>query len=76
MYNSVRPLLLNFQFPLSTQVIFFSAEKPSRQWLRGVHESAAGKNTTAKEESTLAGTTSLLACRALSLLSPLVVEQI
>jgi len=34
MYNSVRPLLLNFQFPLSTQVIFFSAEKPTanQQW--------------------------------------------
>jgi hypothetical protein len=47
----------------------------SRQWLRGVHESA-GKNTTAKEESTLAGTTSLSAYGALSLLSPPVVEQI
>jgi len=27
MHNSLRPLLLNFQFPLSAQVIFFSAEK-------------------------------------------------
>lgn len=27
----------------------------SRQWLRGAHESAAGRNTTAKEVSTLAG---------------------
>jgi hypothetical protein len=48
----------------------------SRQWLCGVHESATGKNTTAQEESTLAETTSLSACRALPLLSPLVVEQI
>jgi hypothetical protein len=34
MYNSVRPLLLNFPFPLSKQVIFFSAEKATanQQW--------------------------------------------
>jgi hypothetical protein len=34
MYNSVGPLLLNLQFPLSMQVIFFSAEKPTQnqQW--------------------------------------------